>query len=92
MSGGSFNYLYSKDVEFPIRDVVVINSIIEELAPRSAASTATTDFVEKLKEIRALKESLEEVWRCVEWMKSADYGRDQVMDAITEFERTEHKR
>ena len=88
MSGGSFNYLFAKQVEFPLDDLKAIYEIIKTIAPpNSMAVNRTLEFIEAIESLQEEGDHpLREVWRAVEWYVSNDYGVDQVIEAINEYD------
>lgn len=93
MSGGSFNYLYQAEFGFQRRDDLVamrnelhaitrdINVPARERQLADFAYNETADLLEQLEP----SESLREVWRAVEWWRSCDYSKDQVIEALSNY-------
>lgn len=93
MSGGSFNYLYSKDLD----DLMYSGygehwddmlAELDELSPKAAAEMrhireSSDDFV-RLHEQRWQR--LQSVLHAVEWWRSNDWSKDQVDEVIRKYE------
>ncbi len=98
MSGGSYNYLcYVQDLE----DLVEKRHSLKEMADRlvgmdeadfpgvTAAAQETLGLLHLLRiwdtHASVRIDMLTDVWKAVEWWDSADYGSDQVAEAIKDF-------
>lgn len=94
MSGGSFNYLCTADFGFQRRDDLErmrdelraihrdVNVPALERQRAYFAFIETDDLLEQL----SPSDSLREVWRAVEWWRSNDYSKDQVVEALSNYE------
>jgi hypothetical protein len=94
VSGGSFNYLCHKDVvqllESGMADLEEMAVELEGLGHVAKAPAVRTRAVQsRLRamqtELDAELRELEPVWQAVEWWRSCDWGRDQVLVAIGEY-------
>nr|DAU98883.1 MAG TPA: hypothetical protein [Bacteriophage sp.] len=93
MSGGSWSYLYSKEVD----ELVQYGSIrlLEEMADylNSSGYEDVAKDVRRLVEyiksarirIETLHEMLSPVFKAVEWYDSSDCGKDSVIRAIEDY-------
>ena len=93
MSGGSWNYLYAKDIE----DLMQYGNIetLEEMADylnQSGYEDVAKDtrrLVEYIKSakirVETLFEMLRPVFKAIEWYCNADYDKDRVEKAIEEY-------
>lgn len=91
MSGGSFDYLYLKEVaELPSRatDVEHMAQVLVELgAHDAAAETLDLLAIVRYALVRAAVHTrrLSDVWHAVEWWKSGDYSKEQALEAIEKY-------
>jgi len=92
MSGGSYDYLYSKDVEDLLHTQETIQNMADRLAGLGYASDAAKETQELLLTLRqfenrrsAMKERLSDVWHSVEWWDSCDSGEDSVKNALEKY-------
>jgi hypothetical protein len=91
MSGGSFNYLCSRDLEDILYGVgEEWDSMLHELdslCPEAASEMRKirTDAETFVKEHDNRWNKLTRVLHAVEWWRSNDYGKDQVDKAIKEY-------
>ena len=92
MSGGSYDYLYSKDVEDLLHTQETIQNMADRLAGLGYASDAAKETQELLLTLRqfenrisAMKERLSDVWHSVEWWDSCDSGEDGVKNALEKY-------
>ncbi len=99
MSGGSFDHLYTKDVEYLIRRPDdALQNMQRELADRGLDDIAADhrDFLSSLRHMRGLHESncnqleakaktLRELWRMIELNASCDANDDQVEAAVIAY-------
>lgn len=78
MSGGSFDYLYSKSLT---PEAHYLRDMADELYGLGFpdAARATLSFIAEP------PDALREVWRAVEWWRSNDYGRDQAVAAAVSW-------
>ncbi|SKM81958.1 Uncharacterised protein [Mycobacteroides abscessus subsp. massiliense] len=96
MSGGSFDYLYCKDLD----DVLGAMGSLHEMAdtldasfPGSRAARDTRALVDRFNQLHADWEAaplkdLRSVWHAVEWWKSCDWSRDRAQKAVDEYRST----
>lgn len=94
MSGGSYNYLYHTEEQEFLRYSVIseLKQMADRLASLGYASKAaerTNRLVQTLESCLAeacqAKNELEDVWQAVEWWDSADWGEEDVKEAIEKF-------
>jgi hypothetical protein len=92
MSGGSFEYLYLKDVSDLIKRVELIEEMAQALedagAPDAANETreflrAMQDAVEKLQAWKDRR--LAGIWHDMEWMVSGDYSAASLDKGLAEY-------
>lgn len=85
MSGGSYNYLCFGDVLGDRRsDLTMMAERLAEMAPGSLAHRHTKAILDA---VNAVTESLRDVWHDVEWADSGDYGPEDAVSAIEQYER-----
>jgi len=92
MSGGSYDYLYSKDVEDLLHSQETIQNMADRLAGLGYASDAAKETEIILLTLRqfenrisAMKERLSDVWHSVEWWDSCDSGEESVKNALEKY-------
>lgn len=91
MSGGSLNYLYSKEPEElldSVKDLEAVEFVLRALDADDIALDVRhmIDYLElTYTEISALSEKFKNIFHAVEWFESADYGRDDVDKAIKKY-------
>ena len=91
MSGGSFNYLYCKDTEDLFKEVYYIDAMCEELEKMDFMDAARdmrrlSEYIKSAyNRVDVLAEKLRPVMKAVEWYKSADYAKDDVLKAIEKY-------
>jgi hypothetical protein len=90
MSGGSWDYLYSKGVGEVLGDLstmVAMRNRLVELGAEGAVVEDMSCIVNHLREAHRLGGSpgMREVWHEVEWKDSGDHGIDRVRQAIWEY-------
>lgn len=93
MSGGSWDYLYSKDIDELMNGSST--ELLQDMADRlnsagfEDVAKDTQRLVEYIKSasirIETLFEVLSPVFKAVEWYCSADWGKDRVDKAIEEY-------
>lgn len=95
MSGGSYNYLGSYQVQ-DLRDVLDKESDLQAMAARLAglgyAEDAARETEELLVMLRQWKvraevrlDRLRDVWHAVEWWDSCDWSEEQVLHALEKY-------
>lgn len=85
MSGGSYNYLCHGELLGDHRgDLEAMADRLAELAPGSRAHRHTKAILDA---VNAVTEALRDVWHDVEWADSGDYGPDDAVSAIEQYER-----
>ena len=91
MSGGSFDYLYSKSIDELVNNPWAIKEMAEALIREGFldAGHATLGFHLYILAMRnvaeKIQEELEQIWRDMEWWKSGDSGRDRVEEAVRKW-------
>jgi hypothetical protein len=95
VSGGSFNYLYLAEDPGSREDtdhmIFELEALAAEGVPGAALAAAETRIVraqgraEQEKSWAVPEDPLRSVWHDVEWWRSADYGRDQVVDGLAAY-------
>ena len=79
MSGGSYNYLCTKDSSnVNVSDLAKMRDRLFELGFRDLGNE-TNEIIERLDQINNLCYNLHGVWRAVEWMDSGDVGIEEVV-------------
>jgi len=104
MSGGSYNYLYSKEAETLLeqRDDQDLTAMLIRLEQMGNADDVTIHLYQVLSNLAMIRECLEEtdkilhivspVLRAVEWRDSYDIGEDQLQAALEEWHKAEAER
>jgi hypothetical protein len=96
MSGGSYNYLFIRDLEWLLgneEDLVRMVARLERTAPDSraywdaAVMLATIRVTKDMVEIKMA--ALDRVFKAVEWRDSYDWPEDRVRQAIAAYEEGE---
>lgn len=93
MSGGSWNYLYSKEIDdfMQYSNIETLEEMADYLNQNGYEDVAkdTRRLVEYIKSakirVETLFEMLSPVFKAVEWYCSADWGKDKVDKAIEEY-------
>jgi hypothetical protein len=92
MSGGSYNYLFTKDVEDIFYQEEELQRMADRLAELGYASDAAAETMEVLLEMRRFMNRLQtrlralsDVWHAVEWWDSGDGGEDGLKRALSEY-------
>lgn len=93
MSGGSWNYLYCKDIDELMNgsSTELLQDMVDRLNSAGFKDVAkdTQRLVEYIKSasirIETLFEALSPVFKAVEWYSSGDWGKDRVGKAIEEY-------
>ena len=89
MSGGSYNYLCTKDSAEIFDNLENLKSMHERLSNIPGAEYATKktklliDMVDVADEII---NELEGVWQAVEWVDSCDWGHSEINNALSKLE------
>lgn len=95
MSGGSYNYLYCKDVPELMNEVSCLEDMTDFLVLNNYHDVAMDmrRLVEYIKtaenRITVLSEQLKGVMKAVEYYESCDYGRDDLDKAIEKYRKGE---
>jgi len=92
MSGGSYDYLSSKDVADLLQAQETIQNMADRLAGLGYAQDAAKETQELLLTLRqfdnrisAMQNRLSNVWHAVEWWDSCDSGEDGVKNALEKY-------
>ena len=92
MSGGSYEYLFVKDVDQLLNAESLIKAMFERLAGLGYAEDAakeTFDLLLTLRQFRVrievMQGRLSEVWRAIEWWDSGDSGEDGFKEALDSY-------
>ena len=97
MSGGSFNYLYSKEAEEWLsgnldETAEDMRAELTELGYDDAAKAVGEILARGMEIRRAIDDDLgtrtwrlRDVFKAVEWYRSADWGLDRVKDAVEDW-------
>lgn len=96
MSGGSYDYLYCKEVselawsEAPIDSLVEMANDLEKEFPGTKAAVLTREVVTQLQEaltgLGQKVEALSRVWYAMEWWKSCDSSFEHPMSEVAKLE------
>lgn len=95
MSGGSFDYLYSKSASELMNRTADIGDMADELMrlgyePEARDVLRLYEYVRSAKiRIEVLKEQLEDVMHDVEWYESCDIGEETLKETIEKYRRGE---
>lgn len=94
MSGGSYWYLFAKEIGEIIENPAQLENMsmrLDELDAESKAAIDTREMLAKIKnfrdEMKERKKVLENVWHAVEWLDSADWGESEVKRSLSEYEK-----
>lgn len=98
MSGGSFNYLYSDDLDEVMCHMSTLNDMADALDssfPGTRAARDTRALIARTNEAFTAWESeqmkaLRDVWHDVEWWTSMDYSRDRAQAAVDNYRSNHH--
>jgi len=94
MSGGAYEYLYvwAGDLDELIKRRGDLEAMSERLSGLPYAKDAALEterllaMIQRFEiQVRARGEALKDVWHAVEWWDSADYGEDQVKEALARY-------
>lgn len=88
MSGGSFNYLYTRvrSLGEQRHDLESMALVLERQPWGGDAAIATRRCLTLIDEAEALAQTLEDVWYAVEWWQSGDKGRDDARKAVEAYQ------
>ena len=84
MSGGSYEYLYCKQLTEGEYLVAQMANSLKEDGHKDAANR-TKKVLKKMKEIQQLQMELADVWQAQEWYESCDYGPGDVTEAVRKW-------
>ncbi|SLJ40699.1 Uncharacterised protein [Mycobacteroides abscessus subsp. abscessus] len=93
MSGGSFNYLYSKDLDEVMGCLSSLNDMADELDASFSGTRAARDtrvLISRINEAFTTwgseqMKALRDVWHDIEWWTSMDYSRDKAQAAVDNY-------
>ena len=92
MSGGSFDYLYCKDISELMNDMHMLQAMADDLASLGYALDAAKEtelFLLTLRQstnrLEAMKERLEPVWKALEWWRSSDTNENDFKEALENY-------
>lgn len=93
MSGGSYSYLYCKDIDELFNSRTNLQEMADDLFakyPQSQAAHDTRTLLELFnmfdKILEERKAKLEQVWRAQEWYRSVDSDEDYVVRELWNYE------
>lgn len=95
MSGGSFNYLYSKEIDDLMNNTSDLEEMRDYLISYGYEDIAKDiqRLIEYIKSaecvIGTLKDMLEPVFHAVEWYESGDYGKERMIEVLEKYRRKE---
>lgn len=95
MSGGSFNYLYCRDIDELMNNTSDLEEMRDYLISYGYEDIAkdTQRLIEYIKSaecvIGTLKDMLEPVFHAVEWYESGDYGKEKMIEVLEKYRRKE---
>lgn len=87
MSGGSFDYLYLKDdlPKYALEQMAdELDALAAEGVPGAAEAAAETRRYIAPEHAVPIRD----VWHAVEWWRSSDWGKDDVLEALGEYKGT----
>lgn len=91
MSGGSFNYLYCRDIDELMNNTSDLEEMRDYLISYGYEDIAkdTQRLIEYIKSaecvIGTLKDMLEPVFHAVEWYESGDYGKEKMIEVLEKY-------
>lgn len=91
MSGGSYDYLYARQIEDFVRNTENIRRMMARLDALGYkdASIETGKFIAELEKLVASLEArqaeLADIWQAVEWRDSGDWGPEDIAKAVEEW-------
>lgn len=84
MSGGSFDYL----CYWTVGEHQCLSDMAHALSEGSPERTETEAIATAIEELNDRIRKVSDVWRAVEWERSADWGEEDVMQAIADYRAT----
>jgi hypothetical protein len=94
MSGGSCNYVFSQELTERKGELERIAECLSELGLGNSEACLRTRVIlnlfEQIDKIAGISphHGLRKVWRAVEWQISGDFGTEELLDDVKEFEQT----
>lgn len=92
MSGGSYDYLYCKEIDSLVGYDAVLQEMADDLASLGYAADAAQETQRLLEDIRAFRNRAEtklsrlsDVWKAKEWWRSCDSGEDEFKAALENY-------
>lgn len=92
MSGGSFDYLYSKDLGSLIEEPYLVESMydrLQEIPQAKETLKKTEELLQKIQDIRNFYKENEgefyRVWKAIEWYDSHDTGEEDMLKEIENY-------
>lgn len=92
MSGGSFDYLCSKDIEELLANPWQLEDMYQAIAKLGYAPDAARETEELRLTLLAAKtrfdvvlERMRPIWKAMEWWQSCDWGEDDFKEALAEY-------
>lgn len=92
MSGGSFNYLYSKDVSELMNsmdDLVAMRDQLAKVGYAQDAARETDELICMINQFQVLigvrMDRLRSTWQAMEWWKSYDIGEEGFQDSLNDY-------
>lgn len=92
MSGGSFNYIYRRDIEDmthvpnELRDMA---DELERLGYAEDVTKATRDFIATIErtklDLEARQRTLADVWQTMEWWRSGDCNENEFKKTLAKY-------
>lgn len=88
MSGGSFNYLYTRVRSLGEQrdELKRMAEVLEGEAWATQAAAATRHCLTMIDEAELLAETLSDVWHAVEWWRSSDWGEDSAREVVEAYQ------
>lgn len=96
MSGGSWNYLYSKDIEELMNDSTI--ELLQDMSDRLVALGYTdvaqdtqrlTEYIKSANiRIETLFEMLSPIFKAVEWFDSGDWGEETLNNEVLKYRKS----
>ncbi len=92
MSGGSWDYLYSKELDELLNRKGSIQQMADKLAMLGYAPDAASETMDLLLTLRmfecrldAMLDRLRPIWKGIEWWDSADWSEETFKEALTRY-------